>query len=153
MFMYLKKLSIILSIALLIFVGSVNTTSAIKASTPISNNNEIAKNLDHLDNHMYILIKSISAEEFNQGEVKKQIKFLSSLISELNKKASNLPKEQRDVTAALQCILSFYNLSVIKADDYVNSKNSNDLISSIDAFSTGYRTSLNLRNQVFKARK
>lgn len=151
--MFFRKLSIILSITLLIFIGSVNTSSAIKTSSQTSNSNEITKNLDHLDNNMYILIKSISAEEFNQGEVKKQIKFLGSLISELNKKASNLPKEQRDVTATLKCILSFYNLSVIKADDYVNSKNSNDLISSIDAFSTGYKTSLNLRNQMFKARK
>ncbi len=151
--MYLKKLKIILSIALLIFISSANTTSAIKTLAPSSNNNEITKNLDYLDNHMYILIKSISAEEFNQGEVKKQIKFLRSLISELNKKSYNLPKQHRDVTATLQCILSFYNLSVIKADDYVNSKNSNDLISCIDAFSTGYKTSLNLRNHMFKARK
>ncbi|KGJ49343.1 hypothetical protein [Paraclostridium dentum] len=151
--MYSKKLRIIIYIALLVFICSINTASAIEISSPTSNNNEITKNLDFLDNSMYILIKSISTEGFSQSEVKKQIDFLNSLIYQLNKKSHELPKEQRDVTATLQCILSFYNLSIIKADDYISSKNSNDLISSISAFSTGYRTSLNLKTQIFRAGK
>ncbi|UOW69087.1 hypothetical protein [Paraclostridium bifermentans] len=151
--MYLKKLSIIFSIALLIFIGSINTTSAIEISVPNLNSNEIVKNLDFLDNSMYILIKSISTEGFNQNEVKKQINFLKSLISQLEIKSHQFLKEQRDIAATLQCILSFYNLSLIKCEDYVNSKNSSDLISSISSFSTGYRTSLSLKSQVFKAGK
>lgn len=151
--MYLKKLSIIFSIALLIFIGSINTTSAIEISVPNLNSNEIVKNLDFLDNSMYILIKSISTEGFSQNEVKKQINFLKSLISQLEIKSHQFLKEQRDIAATLQCILSFYNLSLIKCEDYVNSKNSSDLISSISSFSTGYRTSLSLKSQVFKAGK
>ncbi|MDO7206196.1 hypothetical protein Q5M85_21000 [Paraclostridium bifermentans] len=73
--MYLKKLSIIFSIALLIFIGSINTTSAIEISVPNLNSNEIVKNLDFLDNSMYILIKSISTEGFNQNEVKSKLIF------------------------------------------------------------------------------
>ncbi|MCU9813141.1 hypothetical protein [Paraclostridium sp. AKS81] len=73
--MYSKKLRIIIYIALLVFICSINTASAIEISSPTSNNNEITKNLDFLDNSMYILIKSISTEGFSQSEVKKQIDF------------------------------------------------------------------------------
>ncbi|KGJ49714.1 hypothetical protein KD33_07110 [Clostridium sp. NCR] len=151
--MYLKKLSIILSVAAFIFISSINTASAIEISAPTSNNNEIIKDLDFLDNSMYVLIKSISTEGFSPNEVKKQITFLNSLISQLDKKSQDLLKEQRDVAAALQSILSFYKLTIIKAEDYVNSKDPNDLIGSISAFSTGYRTSLSLKHQAFGAGK
>ena len=151
--MSLKKLSIIFSIALLVFVSSINTASAIEVSAPSSNNNEFVKTLDFLDNNMYILIKYLSAENVNTDEANKQINFLNSLISELNKKASQLPKEQRDVSAALRAISSFYELSIIKAENYLESKNSDDLISAISTFSIGYSSSVNLRSIVFGAGK
>lgn len=149
--MSLKKLSIIFSIALLVFVSSINTASAIEVSAPSSNNNEFVKTLDFLDNNMYILIKYLSAENVNTDEANKQINFLNSLISELNKKASQLTKEQRDVSAALRAISSFYELSIIKAENYLESKNSDDLISAISTFSIGYSSSVNLRSIVFGA--
>ena len=151
--MSLKKLSIIFSIALLVFVSSINTASAIEVSAPSSNNNEFVKTLDFLDNNMYILIKYLSAENVNTDEANKQINFLNSLISELNKKSSQLPKEQRDVSAALRAISSFYELSIIKAENYLESKNSDDLISAISTFSIGYSSSVNLRSIVFGAGK
>lgn len=149
--MSLKKLSILLSIVLLIFISSVNTTSAFEV--PNYNSSEFAKKLDYLDNNMYILIKSISADKFDTNDVNKQITFLNSLITDISNKSYDLPKEERDIAAALQAISSFYKLAVIKAEDYVNLKNSDDLISAISTFSIGYTSSLNLRNLVFGAGK
>lgn len=151
--MSLKKLSIIFSVALLVFVSSVNITSAIEVSPPSSNNNEFIKTLDFLDNNMYVLIKSLSAENINTDEVNKQINFLNTLISESYKKSAQIPKEQRDIAAALNAVTSFYELAVIKAQSYLESKDSDDLISAISTFSIGYSSSINLRTIVFGAGK
>ncbi|EQK43062.1 hypothetical protein C672_2006 [[Clostridium] bifermentans ATCC 638] len=151
--MSLRKLSIILSIVLLIFISSINTASAFEVPNSNSYSSEFSKKLDYLDNSMYILIKSISADKFDTNDVNKQISFLNSLITDITNKSYDLPKEQRDIAAALQAISSFYKLAVIKAENYVNSKNSDDLISAISTFSIGYTSSINLRNLVFGAGK
>ncbi|QEZ67447.1 hypothetical protein D4A35_00315 [Paraclostridium bifermentans] len=151
--MYLKKLSILLSISILIFWGSINTVSTLNTPQYDPYVKSIAKDLDFLDSNMYVLIKSIYSENFDINQAKIQISFINSLIYDLSKKGSDLPQEQNDVAAALQAILGFYKLSIIEADRYLYSKNSDDLINAINAFSMGYTASINLRNIVFRAGK
>ncbi|WGX75112.1 hypothetical protein QJS64_13645 [Paraclostridium bifermentans] len=148
--MYLKKLSVITAIILFVFISNVNISYAIKVSPYDSSLNYISKDLDFLDSNMYVLIKSISAEDFDINGARRQISFINSLIYDLTEKAYTLSKEQADVAAALQAILGFYKLSIIEANKYIDSKDSDDLISSINAFSMGYTSSINLRNIIFR---
>lgn len=151
--MYFKKLSILFFMTVLIFSSSINTASAISSPPYDPYVKSIGRDLDFLDGNMYILIKSISSENFDTNEARRQISFIGSLIYDLSKKGLNLPKEQYDVASALQAILGFYKLSIIEADRYLYSKNSDDLINAINAFSMGYTASINLRNIVFRAGK
>lgn len=151
--MYLKKLSILFFITVLIFSSSINTASALKSPAYDPYVKSIARDLDFLDSNIYVLIKSISSESFDINEARIQISFINSLIYDLTEKAYNLSPEQSDIAAALQAILGFYKLSIIEADRYLNSKNSDDLISSINAFSMGYTSSVTLRKIVFRAGK
>lgn len=151
--MYVKKISIIISLAMIIFISSINISYAFEFSSSPKVDSDIIKSIDYLNNSMYLLVKSVSSDDFDSSQVKNEITFLNSLISELNKKSSELPKDLSDIVATIQAITSFYNLSVIKAGDYVNSKDANDLIESISAFSIGYNTSLSLKESILKAGK
>lgn len=151
--MYLKKLSILTTIILFVFISNINASYSIEGYPSNSSLTSISKDLDFLDSNMYVLVKSISTENFDTNEAKIQIIFINSLIYDLTEKAYDLPKDQSDVFAALQAILVFYKLSVIEADRYLYSKNSDDLINAINAFSMGYTSSFNLRNIVFRAGK
>ncbi|EQK42750.1 putative lipoprotein [[Clostridium] bifermentans ATCC 638] len=151
--MYLKKLSVIFSISILILSSCINTIYALDVPPSDPFINSIDKDLDFLDSNMYVLIKSIASENLDVNAAKKQISFVRTLIYDLTEKASDLPKEQYDVASALQAILGFYKLSILEANKYIDSKNSDDLISSINAFSMGYTASINLRNIVFRAGK
>lgn len=151
--MSLKKLSIIFSIALLVFVNSMNVSSAIQVSYSPKVDSALIKSIDYLNNNMYLLVKSISSDNFDSNQVKNEINFLNSLISELNKNSSELPKDLNGIIATIQAITSFYNLSLVKAEDYVDSKDANDLIETISAFSVGYNASLSLKEFILKAGK
>lgn len=151
--MYLRKLSIIFFMTVLIFSSSINTASAISSPPYDPYVKSIGRDLDFLDSNMYVLVKSISSENFDTNEAKIQISFINSLIYDLTEKAYNLPKDQSDVFAALQAILGFYKLSIIEAYRYLYSKNSDNLINAINAFSMGYTSSVNLRNIVFRTGK
>ena len=151
--MYLRKLSIIFFMTVLIFSSSINTASAISSPPDDPYVKSIGRDLDFLDSNMYVLVKSISSENFDTNEAKIQISFINSLIYDLTEKAYNLPKDQSDVFAALQAILGFYKLSIIEADRYLYSKNSDNLINAINAFSMVYTSSVNMRNLVFRTGK
>lgn len=148
--MYLKKLSILTTIILFVFISNTNSSYSIKGYPSDSSLTSISKDLDFLDSNMYVLVKSISTENFDTSGARNQISFINSLIYDLTEQSYNLSKDQADVVAALQAILGFYKLSIIEANKYIDSKDSDDLISSINAFSMGYTSSINLRNIIFR---
>ncbi|MDO7205619.1 hypothetical protein Q5M85_17445 [Paraclostridium bifermentans] len=106
----------------LIFSSSINTASSLSSPPYDPYVKSIAKDLDFLDSNMYVLIKSISSENFDINQAKIQISFINSLIYDLSKKVQIYQQEQNDVAAALQAILGFYKLSIIEADRYLYSK-------------------------------
>lgn len=148
--MYLKKLSILTTIILFVFISNTNSSYSIKGYPSDSSLTSISKDLDFLDSNMYVLVKSISTENFDTSGARNQISFINSLIYDLTEQSYNLSSEDADVAAALQAILGFYKLSIIEANKYIDSKDSDDLISSINAFSMGYTSSINLRNIIFR---
>lgn len=150
--MYLKKLSILTTIILFVFISNINASYAIERYPYDSSLTSISKDLDFLDSNMYVLVKSISTENFDIDGVRRQISFINSLIYDLTEQSYNLSSEHADVDvdAALQAILGFYKLSIIEANKYIDSKDSDDLISSINAFSMGYTASINLKNIIFR---
>ncbi|EQK43061.1 hypothetical protein C672_2005 [[Clostridium] bifermentans ATCC 638] len=148
--MYLNKLSILTTIILFVFISNINASYSIERYPSDSSLASISKDLDFLDSNMYVLVKSISTENFDTSGARNQISFINSLIYDLTEQSYNLSKDQADVVAALQAILGFYKLSIIEANKYIDSKDSDDLISSINAFSMGYTSSINLRNIVFR---
>ena len=148
--MYLKKLSILTIIILFVFISNINASYSIERYPYDSSLTSISKDLDFLDSNMYVLVKSISTENFDIDGGRRQISFINSLIYDLTEQSYNLSKDQADVAAALLAILGFYKLSIIEANKYIDSKDSDDLISSINAFSMGYTSSINLRNIIFR---
>lgn len=148
--MYLKKLYILTTIILFVFISNVNISYSIERYPYDSSLTSISKDLDFLDSNMYVLVKSISTENFDIDGVRRQISFINSLIYDLTEQSYNLSSEHADVDAALQAILGFYKLSIIEANKYIDSKDSDDLISSINAFSMGYTASINLKNIIFR---
>lgn len=148
--MYLKKLFILTTIILFVFISNINASYSIKRYPSDSSLTSISKDLDFLDSNMYVLVKSISTENFDTSVARNQISFINSLIYDLTEQSYNLSKDQADVVAALQAILGFYKLSIIEANKYIDSKDSDDLISSINAFSMGYTASINLKNIIFR---
>lgn len=148
--MYLKKLFILTTIILFVFISNINSSYSIEGYPSDSSLTSISKDLDFLDNNMYVLVKSISTENFDISGARNQISFINSLIYDLTEQSYNLSKDQADVAAALQAILGFYKLSIIEANKYIDSKDSDDLIGSINAFSMGYTSSINLRNIIFR---
>lgn len=148
--MYLKKLFILTTIILFVFISNINASYSIKGYLSDSSLTSISKDLDFLDSNMYVLVKSISTENFDISGARNQISFINSLIYDLTEQSYNLSNDQADVAAALQAILGFYKLSIIEANKYIDSKDSDDLIGSINAFSMGYTSSINLRNIIFR---
>ncbi|TQO56382.1 hypothetical protein [Paraclostridium bifermentans] len=148
--MYLKKLYILTTIILFVFISNINASYSIERYPYDSSLTSISKDLDFLDSNMYVLVKSISTENFDKSGARNQISFINSLIYDLTEQSYNLSSEDADVAAALQAILGFYKLSIIEANKYIDSKDSDDLISSINAFSMGYTSSINLRNIIFR---
>lgn len=148
--MYLKKLYILTTIILFVFISNINASYSIERYPYDSSLTSISKDLDFLDSNMYVLVKSISTENFDTSGARNQISFINSLIYDLTEQAYNLSSEDADVAAALQAILGFYKLSIIEANKYIDSKDSDDLISSINAFSMGYTASINLKNIIFR---
>lgn len=151
--MFFRKLSLILSITLLIFSSSVISTYALNFKNPNSINKELVKELETIDNEMSLLIKSISSKNLNKDNLQNQIKHIELLINNLNKKASMLPKEEKDVSIAVNSILNFYQLSLLSAQDYLKNSQSEDLVDTISDFSIGYYSLTSIRNILVKSMK
>lgn len=158
--MLLKKFSIFIFITLILFTSNMNFSYSIN---PIPTNSTInlpvnpyIKELEIIDNHMYILIKSIVRVDLNKkhkkNEVINQIKFIETSINDLTLKTSHLTKKDDDAILAMQSILNYYKISIIQLKSYLKDNDSDNLINSITSFSIGYNLSGSLRSVISKVK-
>ena len=156
--MLFKKISVVLFITLILFTSNINFSYSLN---PITTNSTInipvnpyIKELEIIDNHMYILIKSIVRVDLNKkhkkNEVINQIKFIETSINNLTLKTSHLSKKDADAILAMQSILNYYKISIIQLKSYLKDNDSDNLINSITSFSIGYNLSGSLRTVVNK---
>ncbi|WGX75113.1 hypothetical protein QJS64_13650 [Paraclostridium bifermentans] len=87
------------------------------------------------------------------NDTTKQIIYTDSLIKGLYSKLSKFPSKEDDVVLAIKAILSFYKLSLLKAGDYMQARNTEDLINSISSYSVGYNASSSLSKIINEVRK
>lgn len=140
----LKKFSIIIFITLIIFTSNINFSHALSITSPDSVNNQYIKDLEIIDNYMYLLTKSVIMGNYKEDETSKNIKFMETLINDLNIKVSKLPKEDTDAILAVQSILNFYKISLMKIQSYLETKDPDNLIDAINVFSLASSASENL---------
>ncbi|MDK2562001.1 hypothetical protein QOZ84_00455 [Romboutsia sedimentorum] len=150
--MIFKKISIIFSIILIIFANSSNVSFAATSVNIADVTNEYIKSLEIIDNYMHVLMKSISTANFNEAQINKDIKFVETLINDLNSKTSKLTESDNDVILAMQVILNYYKISIINTKNFLNTKDADSLISAISSFSLGYDSSSSLRTIIGKVR-
>ncbi|CEN93245.1 hypothetical protein [Paraclostridium sordellii] len=151
--MFIKKLSIVFSILLIIFTINVNTTYAFNSMAPQPVHNEYIKELEIIDNYMYLLVQSVATKNINPTKVNKDIRFIETLINSLNNKTSKLSKEDDDVILAMQAILNYYKISIINVKFYIDENDADRLIDSITSFSVAYNSSSTLRVIIGKAKQ
>ncbi|CEQ08644.1 Uncharacterised protein [[Clostridium] sordellii] len=151
--MFIKKLSIVFSILLIIFTINVNTTYAFNSIAPQPIHNEYIKELEIIDNYMYLLVQSVATKNINPTKVNKDIRFIETLINSLNNKTSKLSKEDDDVILAMQAILNYYKISIINVKFYIDENDADRLIDSITSFSIAYNSSSTLRVIIGKAKQ
>ncbi|CEP89782.1 Uncharacterised protein [[Clostridium] sordellii] len=149
--MFIKKLSIIFSILLIIFTINVNTTYAFNSMAPQPIHNEYIKELEIIDNYMYLLVQSVATKNIDPAKADKDIKFIETLINDLTNRTSKLSKEDNDVILAMQVILNYYKISIINIKVYIEKNNADKLIDSITSFSLGYNSSSTLRKIIGQA--
>jgi hypothetical protein len=150
--MIFKKLSIVFSIILIIFANSSNVSFAATSVNITDITNEYIESLEIIDNYMYVLMKSISTANFNEAQINKDIKFVETLINDLNFKTSKLTESDNDVILAMQVILNYYKISIINTKKFLNTKDADSLITAISSFSLGYDSSSSLRTIIGKVR-
>lgn len=146
--MFFRKLSIIFSISLLIFSSNIVTTFALSSAKPDELTKEIVKDLGIVDNEMLLLIKTISSKNVNKNELLNRVKYVNTLITALSKKTNFLSNDQKDLNLAINAILDFYQLSILRIESYLNNFSSEDLLDSIAYFSIGYYALDNIRDTI-----
>lgn len=149
----LKKFSIIIFITLIIFTSNINFSHALSITSPDSVNNQYIKDLEIIDNYMYLLTKSVIMGNYKEDEISKNIKFMETLIDDLNTKVLKLSKEDTDAILAVQSILNFYKISLMKIQSYLETKDPDNLIDAINAFSLASSASKNLEKIIGDAGK
>lgn len=151
--MFIKKLSIVFSILLIIFTININTTYAFNSLAPQPIHNEYIKELEIIDNYMYLLVQSVATKNIDSTKANKDIRFIEALIDSLTNKTSKLSKEDNDVILAMQVILNYYKISIINIKVYIDKNDADRLIDSITSFSLGYNSSSTLRGIIGKAKQ
>lgn len=151
--MFSKKLSIVLAIALILFTSNITFTHAIIVTTPNSVSNQYIQDLERVDNDMYLLTKAVIMGDYKEDEIDKSIKFIETLIDDLNIKVSKLPKKDTDSILAIQSILNFYKISLMKIQSYLETKDPDNLIDAINAFSLASSASKELERIISDAGK
>ncbi len=154
--MLLKKFSIFIFITLILFTSNMNFSYSLNPIPTNSTINPYIKELEIINNHIYILIKSIVSVDLNnkykKNEVINQIKFIETSINDLNLKTSHLTKKDADAILAMQSILNYYKISIIQLKCYLKDNDSDNLINSITSFSIGYNLSGSLRSVISKVK-
>ncbi|MGL5560370.1 MAG: hypothetical protein ACRDC3_14585 [Paraclostridium dentum] len=102
---------------------------------------------------MYLLTKAVIMGNYKEDEINKSIKFIETLINDLNIKVSKLPQEDTDSILAIQSILNFYKISLTKIQSYLETKDPDNLIDSINAFSLASSASKELERIIGGAGK
>ncbi|WP_195945997.1 hypothetical protein [Paraclostridium bifermentans] len=151
--MFSKKLSIVLAITLILFTSNITFTHAIIVTTPNSVSNQYIQDLERVDNDMYLLTKAVIMGDYKEDEIDKSIKFIETLIDDLNIKVSKLPKKDTDSILAIQSILNFYKISLMKIQSYLETKDPDNLIDAINAFSLASSASKELERIISDAGK
>lgn len=151
--MFIKKLSIVFSIILILFTININTIYAFNTVTQPPVSNEYIQELEIIDNYMYLLVKSIATKSINPTKANKDIIFIETLIDSLSNKTSKLSKEDNDVILSMQAILNYYKISIINIKFYLEKNDAYRLIDSITSFSLGYNYSSTLRAIIGKAKQ
>lgn len=151
--MFSKKLSIVLAITLILFTSNITFTHAIIVTTPNSVSNQYIQDLERVDNDMYLLTKAVIMGDYKEDEIDKSIKFIETLIDDLNVKVSKLPKKDTDSILAIQSILNFYKISLMKIQSYLETKDPDNLIDAINAFSLASSASKELERIISDAGK
>ncbi|MGG2467288.1 hypothetical protein [Paraclostridium bifermentans] len=148
-----KKLSIMLVITLILFTSNMNFSHALSVKAPDIASNQYIKDLEIIDNYMYLLTKAVIMGTYKEDEINKNIKFIETLIDDLNIKVSKLPKEDTDAILAIQSILNFYKISLMKIQSYLETKDPDNLIDAINVFSLASSASKNLGKIISDAGK
>ena len=149
--MFSKKLSIVLAITLILFTSNITFTHAIIVTTPNSVSNQYIQDLERVDNDMYLLTKAVIMGDYKEDEIDKSIKFIETLIDDLNVKVSKLPKKDTDSILAIQSILNFYKISLMKIQSYLETKDPDNLMDAINIFSLASSSSNNLSEIIGEA--
>ncbi|WP_283592796.1 hypothetical protein [Paraclostridium bifermentans] len=149
--MSLKKLSIVFAITLILFTSNMSFSHSLSAPAPISN--QSIKDLEFIDNNMYILIKYIVAGNYKVDKVDKDIKFIEVAINTLTAETAKLPQRDNDVILSMQSILNYYKISLSRLKSYFETKDPDNLIDAIVSFSSGYDSSNKLRQIIGGAGK
>ncbi|GIM33756.1 hypothetical protein [Paraclostridium bifermentans] len=151
--MLFKKLSIVLAITLILFTSNITFTHALIVTAPDSVSNQYIQDLERVDNDMYLLTKAVIMGNYKENEINKSIKFIETLINDLNIKVSKLPQEDTDSILAIQSILNFYKISLMKIQSYLETKDPDNLIDAINAFSLASSASKELERIIGGAGK
>ncbi|MBN8046922.1 hypothetical protein J0A94_03710 [Paraclostridium bifermentans] len=151
--MSFKKLSIVFAITLILFTSNMSFSHSLSASAPVPISNRFIKDLELIDNNMYLLIKYVAAGNYKEDKVEKDIKFIEAAINTLTAETSKLPQRDNDVILSMQSILNYYKISLSRLKSYFETKDPDNLIDAIVSFSSGYDSSNKLRQIIGGAGK
>ncbi|UAG16931.1 hypothetical protein [Paraclostridium bifermentans] len=136
---------------LIIFTSTASFTHALSLVPPSTSDNQYIKDLEIIDNNMYLLIKTIIMGNYKDTEINKSIKFIETLIEDLNIKASKLPQKDNAAVLAVESILNFYKVSLIRLQSYLETKDPDNLMDAINIFSLASTSSNNLSEIIGEA--
>ena len=148
-----KKLNIVFAITLILFTSTISFSNACNVSVPVPISNRLIKDLELIDNNMYLLIKYVAAGNYKQDKVEKDIKFIEAAINTLTAETAKLPQRDNDVILSMQSILNYYKISLSRLKAYFETKDADNLIDAIVSFSSGYDSSNKLRQIIGGAGK
>ncbi|GAA0100224.1 hypothetical protein UT300012_09380 [Paraclostridium bifermentans] len=149
----LRKFTIIIFITLIIFTSNMNFSHALSITAPNSVSNQYIQDLEIIDNYMYLLTKAVIMGNYKEDEINKNIKFIETLINDLNIKVSKLSQEDTDAILSMQSILNLYKISLLKIQSYLETKDPDNLIDAINAFSLASNASKELGKIISDAGK
>lgn len=147
----LKKFSVIIFLTLIIFTSNTSFPYALSISTQNLATNQYVQDLKTIDDSMYLLIKTVTSGDYKKDEINKNIKFIETLIKDLNLQASKLPEKDNSSALAVQSILNFYKLSLIKLQSYLETKDTDNLMDAITIFSLASSSLGNLSEIISEA--